>query len=191
MFKSVMNVVIFLAIALFVVACSSNTQARGTIYTEGWKQVGVTSFYHRSLNGNLTANGERYRHYSEMTAAHRYLPFGTKIQVTDKDTGKSIIVRINDRGPFHGNRVLDLSGKAAENLGILKRGVCKVEVKVLSLPNRYLAKTKQVAKPIVPKAVADINSQIDAELANLNVKPQVFPQSRMDSIEDLISRNIR
>ena len=191
MFKSVMNVVIFLAIVLFVVACSSNTQARGTIYTEGWKQVGVTSFYHRSLNGNLTANGERYRHYSEMTAAHRYLPFGTKIQVTDKDTGKSIIVRINDRGPFHGNRVLDLSGKAAENLGILKRGVCKVEVKVLSLPNRYLAKTKQVAKPIVPKAVADINSQIDAELANLNVKPQVFPQSRMDSIEDLISRTIR
>ena len=191
MFKSVMNVVIFLAIALFVVACSSNTQARGSIYTEGWKQVGVTSFYHRSLNGNLTANGERYRHYSEMTAAHRYLPFGTKIQVTDKDTGKSIIVRINDRGPFHGNRVLDLSGKAAENLGILKRGVCKVEVKVLSLPNRYLAKTKQVAKPIVPKAVADINSQIDAELANLNVKPQVFPQSRMDSIEDLISRTIR
>lgn len=191
MFKSVMNVVIFLAIALFVVACSSNTQARGTIYTEGWKQVGVTSFYHRSLNGNLTANGERYRHYSEMTAAHRYLPFGTKIQVTDKDTGKSIIVRINDRGPFHGNRVLDLSGKAAENLGILKRGVCKVEVKVLSLPNRYLAKTKQVAKPIVPKAVADINSKIDAELANLNVKPQVFPQSRMDSIEDLISRTIR
>ena len=191
MFKSVMNVVIFLAIALFVVACSSNTQARGTVYTEGWKQVGVTSFYHRSLNGNLTANGERYRHYSEMTAAHRYLPFGTKIQVTDKDTGKSIIVRINDRGPFHGNRVLDLSGKAAENLGILKRGVCKVEVKVLSLPNRYLAKTKQVAKPIVPKAVADINSQIDAELANLNVKPQVFPQSRMDSIEDLISSTIR
>ena len=191
MFKSVMNVVIFLAIALFVVACSSNTQARGTIYTEGWKQVGVTSFYHRSLNGNLTANGERYRHYSEMTAAHRYLPFGTKIQVTDKDTGKSIIVRINDRGPFHGNRVLDLSGKAAENLGILKRGVCKVEVKVLSLPNRYLAKTKQVAKPIVPKAVADINSQIDAELANLNVKPQVFPQSRMDSIEDLIGRITR
>ena len=191
MFKSVMNVVIFLAIALFVVACSSNTQARGTIYTEGWKQVGVTSFYHRSLNGNLTANGERYRHYSEMTAAHRYLPFGTKIQVTDKDTGKSIIVRINDRGPFHGNRVLDLSGKAAENLGILKRGVCKVEVKILSLPNRYLAKTKQVTKPIVPKAVADINSRIDAELANLNVKPQVFPQSRMDSIEDLISHNIR
>ena len=191
MFKSVINVVIFLAIALFAVACSSNTQARGTVYTEGWKQVGVTSFYHRSLNGNLTANGERYRHYSGMTAAHRYLPFGTKIQVTDKDTGKSIVVRINDRGPFHGNRVLDLSGKAAENLGILKRGVCKVEVKVLSLPERYLVKTEQVTKPSVPKAIADINSQIDAELANLNVEPQVFPQSRMDSIEDLISRVVR
>lgn len=190
MFKSVINVVIFLAIALFVVACSSNTQARGTIYTEGWKQVGVTSFYHRSLNGNLTANGERYRHYSEMTAAHRYLPFGTKIQVTDKNTGKSIVVRVNDRGPFVGNRVLDLSGKAAESLGILKRGVCNVEVKVLSLPNRYLARTKQVAKPIVPKAVRDISSEIDAEIASVN-KVSVFPQSRMDSIEELISRTLR
>lgn len=191
MFKSVINVVIFLAIALFVVACSSNTQARGTIYTEGWKQVGVTSFYHRSLNGNLTANGERYRHYSEMTAAHRYLPFGTKIQVTDKNTGKSIVVRVNDRGPFVGNRVLDLSGKAAESLGILKRGVCNVEVKVLSLPDRYLARTKQVAKPIVPTAVPDLAKAIDSELAQVNSKPQVFPQSRMDSIEDLISRTIR
>lgn len=191
MFKSVINVVIFLAIALFIVACSSNTQARGTIYTEGWKQVGVTSFYHRSLNGNLTANGERYRHYSEMTAAHRYLPFGTKIQVTDKNTGKSIVVRVNDRGPFVGNRVLDLSGKAAESLGILKRGVCNVEVKVLSLPDRYLARTKQVAKPIVPTAVPDLAKAIDSELAQVNSKPQVFPQSRMDSIEDLISRTIR
>ena len=153
-------------------------------------QNGVTSFYHRSLNGNLTANGERYRHFSEMTAAHRYLPFGTKIQVTDKNTGKSIVVRINDRGPFVGNRVLDLSGKAAQNLGIVKRGVCNVEVKVLSLPEKYLAKTKQVAKPIVPGAIPDIITAIDSEIASVN-KPTVFPQSRMDSIEDLIGRSLR
>lgn len=190
MFKSVMNVVIFLAITLFTIACSSNTQARSTTFTEGWKQTGVTSFYHRSLNGNLTANGERYRHYTEMTAAHRYLPFGTKIQVTDKNTGKSIVVRVNDRGPFVGNRVLDLSGKAAESLGILKRGVCNVEVKVLSLPDRYLARTKQVAKPIVPTAVPDLAKAIDSELAHVNSKPQVFPQSRLDSIEDLLSRSV-
>lgn len=185
-----MNVVIFLAIALFTIACSSNTQARSITYTEGWKQTGVTSFYHRSLNGNLTANGERYRHYTEMTAAHRYLPFGTKIQVTDKNTGKSIVVRVNDRGPFVGNRVLDLSGKAAESLGILKRGVCNVEVKVLSLPDRYLARTKQVAKPIVSPAVPDLAKAIDSELAQVNSKPQVFPQSRLDSIEDLLSRTV-
>lgn len=190
MFKSVMNVVIFLAITLFIIACSSNTNAGSKKITEGWVQNGVTSFYHRSLNGNLTANGERYRHFSEMTAAHRYLPFGTKIQVTDKNTGKSIVVRINDRGPFVGNRVLDLSGKAAQNLGIVKRGVCNVEVKVLSLPEKYLAKTKQVAKPIVPRTVVDINKAIDAEIASVN-KPTVFPQSRMDSIEDLIGRSLR
>lgn len=190
MFKSVINVVIFLAIALFITACTSKTHAAGKIITEGWVQNGVTSFYHRSLNGNLTANGERYRHFGEMTAAHRYLPFGTKVQVTDKNTGKSIVVRINDRGPFHGNRVLDLSGKAAENLGIIKRGICNVEVKVLSLPEKYLVKTKQVPKPIVPRTVPDISSAIDVEIALVN-KPSVFPQSRMDSIEELISRTLR
>lgn len=191
MFKSVINVVILLAITLFTIACSSATNARTANFTEGWVQTGVTSFYHRSLNGNKTASGERYRHYTEMTAAHRYLPFGTKIQVTDKNTGKSIVVRVNDRGPFVGNRVLDLSGMAAKNLGIVKRGICNVEVKVIALPDRYLARTKQVAKPIVPTAVAGIDKAIDSELASVNAKPQVFPQSRMDSIEDLISRTIR
>lgn len=190
MFKSVINVVIFLVIALFITACSSNANAKGKIITEGWSQTGITSFYHRSLNGNLTANGERYRHFSDMTAAHRYLPFGTKVQVTDKNTGKSIVVRINDRGPFHGNRVLDLSGKAAQSLGIVKRGVCNVEVKVISLPEKYLVKTKQMVKPIVPKVTRGTSSEIDAEIASVN-KPSVFPQSRMDSIEALISLTLR
>lgn len=193
MFKSVINVVILLAITLFIVACSSNTNARPSNITEGWKQVGMTSFYHRSLNGNLTANGERYRHFGEMTAAHRYLPFGTKVQVTDKGTGKSVIVRINDRGPFYGNRVLDLSGKAAQSLGILKSGVCNVEVKVISLPDKYLAKAKQVAKPIVSTVGTSIDTDISSELTAMKTqaKPSVFLSSRMDAIEDIISKVTR
>lgn len=187
MFKSVMNVVIFLAIAIFITACSSNAQARNTVFTEGWKQVGITSFYHRSLNGNKTANGERYRHYGEMTAAHRYLPFGTKIQVTDRDTGNSIVVRVNDRGPFVGGRVLDLSGKAADKLGITKKGLCKVEVKVLALPDKYIAKTKpQKVKKVLPTL------DVENELKALNqTKPKVFSDNGIpaDSIEAVISLN--
>lgn len=185
MFKSAIKVVLLLCVSVFIIACMGN-KAHARTFTEGWKQVGVTSFYHRSLNGNLTANGERYRHFGAMTAAHRYLPFGTKVQVTDKDTGKSIVVRINDRGPFHGNRVLDLSGKAAETLGIVKKGVCNVEVKVLSLPEKYTAKAKPTNKVNSKK----LSSSIDSELASIN-KPSALPPSHIDAIEELLARTLR
>lgn len=121
-------VLIFIA-GLFIGQCS---HARGL--KVGTEIEGTTSYYHRSLNGNLTANGERYKHMGAMTAAHRNMPFGTKLLVTDMDTGNSIVVRVNDRGPFVKGRVLDLSGLAATKLGIVKKGISKVDIKVLSMP---------------------------------------------------------
>lgn len=100
----------------------------------GKEYEGVTSYYHGSLSGRKTASGEKYRHMGGMTAAHRNMPFGTKLLVTDLDTGKSVIVKVNDRGPFVKGRVLDLSGLAARRLGIVKKGICKVHIRVLSLP---------------------------------------------------------
>lgn len=100
----------------------------------GKEYEGVSSYYHRSLNGNKTANGERYRHMGALTAAHRNMPFGTKLLVTNEESGKSIVVKINDRGPFVKGRMLDLSGLAAKRLGIVKQGLCKVHVKVISIP---------------------------------------------------------
>lgn len=100
----------------------------------GKEYEGVSSYYHRSLSGNKTASGERYRHMGGMTAAHRNMPFGTKLLVTDLESGKSVVVKVNDRGPFVKGRVLDLSGLAARRLGIVKKGVCKVHIRVLSLP---------------------------------------------------------
>lgn len=88
------------------------------------------SWYGPGFHNNRTANGERY-YQNGITAAHRTLPFGTRVRVTNKLTGKSVVVRINDRGPFHGNRELDLSRGAAEKVGLLHSGVAPVCYKVI------------------------------------------------------------
>lgn len=92
---------------------------------------GKASYYHDSLAGNLTANGEVYR-LGKFTAASRTLPFGTVIRVVRKDTGKSVIVRVNDRGPFgRKERILDLSRAAAESLGMIRAGVVPIRAEIV------------------------------------------------------------
>ncbi|GAB7551021.1 hypothetical protein NRB_05170 [Novosphingobium sp. 11B] len=91
---------------------------------------GIASFYGRHLKGARTASGERYAP-DGLTAAHRTLPFGTQVQVTNPANGEMVVVTINDRGPFHGNRVIDLSDAAADELGITRMGSGKVELAVL------------------------------------------------------------
>ena len=91
---------------------------------------GVASYYHDSLDGNLTANGEIYRK-DKISAAHKTLPFGTMLLVTNKRNNKSVIVKINDRGPFIKGRDIDLSRKAAEEIDMIERGVIKVEYEIL------------------------------------------------------------
>lgn len=94
-------------------------------------QGGVASFYGRHLAGARTASGQRFNP-DALTAAHRTLAFGTKVQVTNPKTGDSVVVTINDRGPFHSNRVIDLSDAAAQQVGILRAGSGRVELAVLS-----------------------------------------------------------
>ncbi|MFL9839552.1 septal ring lytic transglycosylase RlpA family protein [Sphingomonas sp. ST-64] len=89
--------------------------------------TGMASYYGDAHAGNRTASGERFDP-DDMTAAHRTLPFGTRLRVTDPSTGRSVIVRVNDRGPFHKSRVLDLSEAAARELGIVRRGRALVEI---------------------------------------------------------------
>jgi len=91
---------------------------------------GMASYYGRHLKGARTASGERYAP-DALTAAHRTLPFGTQVQVTNPANGETVVVTINDRGPFHGNRVIDLSDAAAEEIGIARMGSGKVELAVL------------------------------------------------------------
>ena len=96
------------------------------------QSVGQASFYGNQPGegGPLTANGERYNP-SGMTAAHRTLPFGTRVRVTSPSTGRSVVVRINDRGPFIGGRIIDLSVGAARAIGLTNTGVGTVRMEVV------------------------------------------------------------
>ncbi len=91
---------------------------------------GIASFYGRRFHGRMTASGERFD-MNALTAAHRTLPFGTRLRVTNPRNGKSVIVRVNDRGPFTRGRTLDVSREAATQLGLVQRGHGKVELEVL------------------------------------------------------------
>jgi rare lipoprotein A len=93
-------------------------------------QTGLASWYGPDFHGKATSNKEIYNMY-DFTAAHNTLPFGTNVMVTNLDNGKSVVVRINDRGPFVGNRVIDLSFAAARVLGMVGTGTAPVKIEVL------------------------------------------------------------
>lgn len=116
---------IILAVMVFLpLGCAST----GSIAAEA--QEGLASYMASSLDGNRTANGERYDEEA-MTAAHRSLPFGTVVRVTNLQNKESIRVRINDRGPFVEERVIDLSRAAARELDFIDDGVVPVRVEVV------------------------------------------------------------
>lgn len=106
-------------------ACHHQLRPQGTPVLEG-----VASFYGPGLAGHLTANGERFDPEA-MTAAHRTLPFGSRVRVTNLDNGRSVVVRINDRGPYAHERVIDVSLAAARRLEMVHRGVAHVRLEIL------------------------------------------------------------
>jgi len=92
---------------------------------------GIASYYASKFNGRRTASGEAFDN-AEMTAAHRTLPFGSLVRVTNPATGQSVVVRINDRGPFSRGRMIDVSRAAAEQLGMIARGHATVELELIA-----------------------------------------------------------
>ena len=93
-------------------------------------QIGKGSWYGKAFHGKRTASGERYNMY-DFTAAHKSFPFNSMVKVTNLKNGRSIVVRINDRGPYSGGRIIDLSYLAAKKLGYAKRGVAKLKLQYL------------------------------------------------------------
>lgn len=133
--------VLLAAIALFAVGCAGTNRPAAT--PPDLAEVGEASWYGIEERGRPTASGEPMDP-GAMTAAHLTLPFGTIVQVTNLESGATVHVRINDRGPFVKSRVIDLSHEAARRLGILRQGVAQVRLTVANIPPR-IPFTVQVA----------------------------------------------
>ena len=122
-----------LLVVLLAGACvarrAPSTQPRATAVTE----TGIASWYGERFHGRRTASGERFDMHA-LTAAHRTLAFGSIVRVTEIRSGESVDVRINDRGPANGARIIDLSYAAARELGMLRRGLARVKLTVIDRP---------------------------------------------------------
>ncbi|SJN11964.1 Rare lipoprotein A precursor [Halomonas citrativorans] len=141
----------------------------------GYAKQGLASWYGEKFHGYATSNGEIYDMY-KMSAAHRSLPLPTFARVTSLDSGQSVVVRVNDRGPFHSDREIDLSYAAAARLGILDNGTGRVKVEAIE-PDRWLAErggAPASAAPVANAPVAEPASSAATQRAPAAV-PQTAP----------------
>lgn len=119
-------------LAIAAIGCSSATHSARPKGPDA--EAGTASFYAHRFHGRPTASGEKYDE-QELTAAHRTIPFGTSVKVTNLGNGRSVILRINDRGPWVRERVIDVSYAAAQKLGFVREGIARVRVEVLAEKN--------------------------------------------------------
>ncbi len=116
----------FTILFIFILLTSKESKAQkaDSVYQ------GIASYYHLKFNGRKTSSGEKFNNDS-LTAAHKHLPFGTKVKVTNLNTKEFVIVRVNDRLPKKSKRSIDLTQEAARRLGIIRKGLQKVEIFVI------------------------------------------------------------
>lgn len=132
---------------------------------QGFEQTGTASWYGKKFHGHLTSNGEIYDMYT-MSAAHKNLPLPTYLKVTNTANNKSVIVRVNDRGPFHQSRIIDLSYSAAYKLDMLKTGTAQVQI----------------------TAITDFDNQSDHVNLIVNAAPRLAPIEEIAPIQDIVPK---
>ncbi|KOO12864.1 hypothetical protein AKJ18_21290 [Vibrio xuii] len=167
---------------------NSNYTLRGESYTiikdpKGFKQEGQASWYGKKFHGHLTSNGEIYDMYS-MTAAHKELPIPSYVKVTNKDNGKTTVVRVNDRGPFHPGRIIDLSYAAALKLDVIRTGTANVAIEVISV-DRPTQTHKQEALPKFVVQVASSKHQDRVETLAQDLSQKLSVKSYVNSASDI------
>jgi len=139
----------------------------------GYRQRGYASWYGPKFHGRLTANGERFNQFA-LTAAHKTLPLGSYVKVTNLENGRALVLLINDRGPFVRGRIIDLSRRAAEILGVIKKGTAPVIVERTDRSGRSLVRLAQ-APPAY--RTAPTYQQPSTAAAQAYLPPQPQPQS--------------
>ncbi|MEG3640268.1 septal ring lytic transglycosylase RlpA family protein [Magnetococcus sp. PR-3] len=144
---------------------------------KGYDKEGVASWYGSKFHGKLTANGEIYDMHT-MTAAHKTLPLPTIARVTNLQNGKKVVVRINDRGPFVGNRIIDLSYEAAKRLGFAVQGTTKVRVQSLTAePKMHHGPEDMLHQPsLKPAKSLEVNLPVIPTESGLASRPEAGPR---------------
>jgi len=156
----------------------------------GYDRRGIASWYGRKFHGRLTASGEPYNMYA-MTAAHRTLPLPTFVEVTNLRNGRHVIVRVNDRGPFARNRLIDLSYAAAKKLKIVGHGTAPVEVRAID-PRTYQHRLRTEGRPHTPSGIPGSQSHGPVaskdSAAGQGVYLQVGAFASFDNAEQMLKR---
>ena len=148
-----------------------------------YNKTGIASWYGPKFHGKLTANGEIYNQYA-LTAAHKTLPLPSAVKVTNLKNNKSIVLRINDRGPFVNDRIIDLSSKAADILDLKREGTGLVRVQILREKSLYLEKlAKQGSFP-------EINDLKETELPNITIPSKVVVKIKDTKNQKIVTKKI-
>ncbi len=126
----------------------------------GYEETGMASWYGKKFHGRKTSNGETYDMYG-MTAAHKTLPLPTYVEVTNIENGRRVVLRVNDRGPFHGGRLIDLSYAAAKKLGVVSQGTARVKVRAVGVGgNKRVAPAPQPQPKVERPPVTRLENQL-------------------------------
>lgn len=145
----------------------------------GFKQIGLASWYGKDFHGKKTANGETYNMH-DMTAAHKTLPMNTYLRVTNQNNGKSAILRVNDRGPFVGSRILDLSYAGAKQLGVIAPGTAPVMIEAVRMEGQHKPSlAEQMANAAYYVQVGAFTVRANADRLAGKLRSTGYPQSRV------------
>lgn len=154
---------VFLLFTATITALSTPSKPKKSIH-------GKISYYASKFEGRKTSSGQRYK-ANRRTAAHKSLPFGTLLEVTNKENGNVTIVKVNDRGPHSRGRVLDVSYAAAKDLGLIGKGTASVAIKVLSFGDGILSLNEEEEElPLIAKDSTQQISMVDVDIL-LSKKP--------------------
>lgn len=159
--KPFKHIAVFLLFILSINSCGviPRTPSSSTLSTLG---EGRASWYGPNFHGKLTANGEIFN-MNDLTAAHRTLPFNTVVRVDNLDNGRTVVVRINDRGPYVDNRIIDLSRKAAADLGMIHSGTASVRISLVREGDRPVTEQNSSSRETFTIQLASFESNSEAE----------------------------
>ncbi|MCC6545024.1 MAG: septal ring lytic transglycosylase RlpA family protein [Nitrospirae bacterium] len=155
-------------VALTVSSCALSTRRQP--YAAGYVERGIASWYGEDFHGKPTSSGEIYNMY-DLTAAHKLMPLGTVAKITNLENNQSVVVKINDRGPFVEGRIIDLSYSAAKEIGMAEKGLSRVEIKVMKWGENLTDFTVQVGSFEVEENAQRLKDKLNLKYKDVYVTP--------------------